>query len=363
MHKIPVLNGLRGIAILSVIFHHSFFPDILYGKVTGALLDPLLILGSSGWLGVNMFFLLSGFVLFLPYVNESEAFNGWRSIRAFYIHRAKRLFPLYYTTTIIFLIFLTGIQLNEWAFYKDLIHYVFATFVFSKSTFMPSANFVLWSLGIEIWFSVIFPQLVRTIRRFGWRNVMITVFVLSLIVRIVGRLYNPVGADRPALNFISDSILGRLDEFMIGMLGAHLYIRRKFTSYPTAQMTGGLLLLGSTLVLWAMWYRGEFPYALAGLFNLLFDIGFFLIVNSLVVGCRTLSRVISAWPLQLSGMMCYSLYLWHGQIVTRYRLLPFSFLTYAGCIAFIYTLSWLTYRYIEFGATKEWKSLFPSAQN
>jgi len=361
MQRISVLNGLRGLAIIGVIFHHSFFSYIRYGLSDSAPLSPFLIIESSGWLGVNLFFFLSGFVLYLPYAAGSRSFVGWESIRKFYIHRAKRLLPLYYATTLILLIFFTGYQLNEWQFYQNFLDHLFVTFVFKKESFLPASNWVLWSLGVEIWFSILFPFLVYAIHKIGWRKTLIIVLFISLAVRLEGRWYLPVIGDRHAvLNFISDSVLGRLDEFMLGMLGAYLYVGRKLVLMPVAQLFIGVGLVSAAMLLWALWYRGNYPYSIAGLFNIPLDIGFLLIVNALLIGCSPISRLISLWPLQMSGLMCYSLYLWHGVIVSKYQPSAYSIPTYLAFLALTYCLSWLTYRYIEFGAHQDWRNLLPS---
>jgi len=359
MTRIPLLNGLRGIAILGVIFHHSFFPYILYGK--GHHLTPLLILESSGWLGVNLFFFLSGFVLFLPYAERKRRFSDWKSYRSYLGHRAKRLIPLYYITTFTFLIFICAYQLNDQALYRNIADYAFATYIFRQETFFPPANWVLWSLGVEVWFSVFFPFVVLAIEKYGWKKTLLTVLIISLTVRVMGRMVLPA-TTRPTINWLSDSLPGRLDEFVIGMLSATLFLKRWKLARPLYQLAIGVFLVTASMTLWALWYRGHFTFAAAGLFNLPFDFGILLTVNALLTGCRPVASLICAWPLQMSGLMCYSLYLWHGQIISKYRPSAYTAPTFLGYLGLVYLVSWLSYRYIEFGAVKEWRALLPSTR-
>jgi peptidoglycan/LPS O-acetylase OafA/YrhL len=214
-------------------------------------------------------------------------------------------------------------------------------------------------LGVEVWFSALFPLLVLMIGRIGWKKALLGVMLMAIIVRFAGRFYF-TSEIRPAINFISDSVLGRLDEFMLGMLGATLYARRRMTSRPALQLVCGLALLTVTMVLWALWYRGNFPYAIAGFFNVPFDIGMLLVVNAVLVGCSPISRLFSVWPLQMSGMMCYSLYLWHRVIITKLQPTLFTPLSYGAFVVLTYAIAWLSYRYIEFGATPDVKSLLPN---
>jgi peptidoglycan/LPS O-acetylase OafA/YrhL len=149
---------------------------------------------------------------------------------------------------------------------------------------------------------------------------------------------------------------------MLGMAGAQIYRLRMFARYASTQFALGALLMASAAGLWAAWYRGHFPFAIAGLFNIPFDVGMLLLVNALIVGCRPIARVVCVWPLQMSGLMCYSLYLWHGLIITHYRQSAYTAPTYIGYIAITYLIAWLSYRYIEFGATRDWKALLPARQ-
>ena len=99
MPKLGVINGLRGFAILAVIYHHVFsrFTGPGFGsfELAGITFLPLTHL-ANGWLGVNLFFILSGFVLSYPYFLQNRDFASAEEIKRYYIHRAKRLLPLYY---------------------------------------------------------------------------------------------------------------------------------------------------------------------------------------------------------------------------------------------------------------------------
>jgi peptidoglycan/LPS O-acetylase OafA/YrhL len=94
--RIPGLDGLRGIAILLVLLRHSFF-----GMETGSrFLAKILAAGQLTWSGVDLFFVLSGFLIggILLDARESP-----RYFQTFYIRRAYRIFPLYGVITALFL--------------------------------------------------------------------------------------------------------------------------------------------------------------------------------------------------------------------------------------------------------------------
>ena len=106
--RIPVVDGLRGIAILAVLQTHLFV-DLTpsgWGSIGlftyQDLVIPICPLPlAHGWMGVNLFFVLSGFVLSLPYAEKRRRIETWDDAKAFWRHRARRLMPLYYFTVVI----------------------------------------------------------------------------------------------------------------------------------------------------------------------------------------------------------------------------------------------------------------------
>ena len=97
--RIGFTNGLRGLSILAVIYHHMFAERTPAGtgaiRVGGLTLLPYAPL-ANGFLGVNLFFILSGFVLYLPYASGRRTMARGEDYRRFYVHRFQRIMPLYY---------------------------------------------------------------------------------------------------------------------------------------------------------------------------------------------------------------------------------------------------------------------------
>src|SRR5579859_1718984 len=100
--KLEVINGLRGAAIVAVIWHHLF--GLYFKPGSAAALQPAPMGGfflSYGWIGVQLFFVLSGFVLYLPYAEGRAKLSSGTEVLVFYRHRAARLLPLYYIVALL----------------------------------------------------------------------------------------------------------------------------------------------------------------------------------------------------------------------------------------------------------------------
>ena len=361
MKRLAVINGLRGYAILGVMYYHivgvffnrSGYDLLLIGNLP---IFPKTFLGH-GWLGVDLFFILSGFVLYLPYANKSREIKTKDHLWNFYKNRASRLLPLYYITSIIGIFFiLHENNIYDWSFWRDMIMMFTATFNFTKETFIPQYNYVLWSLGVEILFSLVFPLLIWMIVKKGISKVLMMIFYLSFFIRAISCLY-PEYNVAPHLNIIKDSLFGRLDDFAAGMLLCHLFITNwKQTWFEK----NSILLFFISILLIAMGcnfsdylFLGYLSTYFEPLLNTSFQLGFGLLTLSLLhMNKNSIRFLFTNKFVQLAGMMCYSLYLWHGNMQMVFiggDRTPFRITI---LLMFIFLLSFLTYRFIEFGNKK-----------
>lgn len=347
---LAVINGLRGCAILAVIYHHLFhlFLTPLGGRAVevGPLSVSKHSLFSNGWLGVNLFFILSGFVLMLPYALVQRSMSEPGSVRHYYARRAARLLPLYYFALTASVFFLGRQDFLSSMFLRDLVRMVTFSFVFNPVTFFPKFNPVLWSLAVEVWFSLLFPLLVLLWRRIGALPVTIAALAFCLAVRI-----HATGMSGGVLlHYVKDGIGGRLDDFVIGMLLAHVFVRYRLQSrgLSLGAIGAGFVLLNLSAVLWDnVQLRLLDPVYGAGLNNLT-QLAFGLIILGLLGAPLTgLRRLFTSTPLQLAGAMSYSLYIWHtiGTFGKERSAPVYDLPVY---LLFAVLLSAATYRYIEF---------------
>jgi len=188
MKRVPQLDGIRGIAILLVLLWHYVGVQIM--DKSGALTVLNMALGFS-WSGVDLFFVLSGFLIAGILIDHRDASNYFR---VFYLRRVCRILPLYLLLLAVFVCFSgTAIASEErfrWLFAKPFPLWAYLTF--TQNVFMSfrgwfGANFVgiTWSLAIEEQFYLLMPALVCFLPRKTRWYVFLPGILLAPILRLV----------------------------------------------------------------------------------------------------------------------------------------------------------------------------------
>lgn len=162
------LDGLRALAILAVIWHH-----------TGIVIEGVR-LTRQGHLGVDLFFALSGFLITTLLIRERERF-GHISLSAFYIRRALRIFPLYYAVIAVYIAAVVLLERDaamRQQFFSNLPYYL----TYTSNWFVQLDGRVIfyfaWSLATEEQFYLVWPSIERSLR--GWRVAAVIIAVLLL---------------------------------------------------------------------------------------------------------------------------------------------------------------------------------------
>ena len=156
--RIPELDGLRGLAILSVLFwHYGHYYAPAPGSI-GAWLPPLLRLA---WSGVDLFFVLSGFLIGGILIANRKASNYWR---VFYVRRACRIFPLYFVVLAAFVLATATItpQPSNWLLKQEPPFWNYPLFLqnlawLARSSFGSDFLGPTWSLAVEEQFYLVLP--------------------------------------------------------------------------------------------------------------------------------------------------------------------------------------------------------------
>lgn len=163
---IPVLDGLRAVAILIVVWYHFWQQSWLMPIVGDFNLDWL---PRNGAILVDFMILLSGFCLFLPYAREMVYGEKAPGALTFYRKRIARIAPSYYVSILIVL-FCFALPLGEYAsgtaFWKDFVpHLFFVHNFFQEAHIYTHLNGALWTVAVEMQFYLMFPILARCFQK------------------------------------------------------------------------------------------------------------------------------------------------------------------------------------------------------
>lgn len=295
----PALDGLRGIAILLVVFYHNFgFINYFF----------------FGWLGVDLFFVLSGFLITDILLKTKGSPNY---LKNFYIRRVLRIFPLYYVALILFLILIPNFtpdvlslgyyvqnQIWFWAYLQNWL------FIFYSSHTTSALNH-FWSLAVEEQFYLIWPFVILLFRKTK-RLIYLLIFLLIGVITLRFTLWT-FQIERIA--YFNLYTFSRIDGICIGSLLAvlrtvnHKAINRYFTIIVL-----GLAVLNFVFYFFNKQNQFSYPYlAIAGYTT--FAIIFGLLVNEGVERQDTfISRLLSFRPFRFFGTISYSLYVFHWPV-------------------------------------------------
>jgi peptidoglycan/LPS O-acetylase OafA/YrhL len=169
-------------------------------------------LASNGWMGVNLFF-CSAAVLYLPYCAGRRHFALPADRVWFWRHRAARLLPLFYLSLLVGLsVSVSASEFTHPSVWAQTFMALSGLFVLCPWTFMPIGNGVLWSLGVEVLFSAVFPYLDSAARRLGMTRLLLIAVLSCMVCRAAGYVW--FREPGMYLNFLSDGLAGRLEDFL-----------------------------------------------------------------------------------------------------------------------------------------------------
>ena len=286
---------------------------MLVGHVFGGELanDPTLVerLGFGGSYGVNLFFALSGYLLFWPFVKHSFGDGRRIDLGRYAANRALRILPLYYVVLVAYLvIWHDGGTLRQWL--------LFGTFSenFSTDTIL-TVNPVMWSLVIEVHFYLLLPLfafLLAKVAAGSSRRALAVVVGLGLASFALrwATLYRDPTPD-PYLRY---SLLSTFMFFVPGMVLALLRLmwERGLPSWLAGPLRAPEVWLAGSVAIWLLVASGQtrgYPIAAAS----------FLLLGACVLPLRPsgLVRSLDWRPLALIGVVSYSVYLWHVLVVNE----------------------------------------------
>lgn len=205
----PSLDGIRGLAILLVIAHNAQMIDPVGPGATGKIAQYLL---NVGWVGVLLFFVLSGFLITGILLDTLRQPHGMRNFLA---RRALRIFPLYYGTLAFFFLLLPALGMQPELVQASAPHQGWLWAYLGNWTRYEWALPHLWSLAVEEQFYLVWPLVIYAFRT---PKAVVTASALVAMASIAGRAVMWHTQVDP--NFIYAWTPTRLDALALGALAA-----------------------------------------------------------------------------------------------------------------------------------------------
>lgn len=331
----PDIDGLRALAVLAVILFHADIPFF-----------------SGGFVGVDIFFVISGFLITSILLREHG--EGRFKLRSFYERRIRRIFPALFVvlaaTTLVAWNVLLPIDMVEYA--KSLLSTVFfsSNIYFSRDIgyFATAAEYKpllhSWTLALEEQYYLFFPLFLMVVWRVRRLNsALVPLLWAGCAVSFAIACWS---VERyPSYSFYL--LPSRAWEFLIGALIAIYLPRPSLQNAPSALLNlasfGGVVMVILAIVL----YDKQTPFP--GVYTLLPVLG-----AALIIGCsrpRSLCYTLLSWKLAVMiGLISYSAYLWHYPLFSFYRIHTANETDVSGflwLIAATFALAFLSWKYVE----------------
>ncbi|MDQ6935334.1 MAG: acyltransferase [Actinomycetota bacterium] len=329
---VPALDGFRGLAALTVVLYHVVYGAGLPQLGNGSLRDVFM----SGYMGVDFFFVISGFVLFLPTVLAHGRFG---SVRAYGIRRAARIIPAYYVVLVAVVVLQPLLSKSDtplpWdggaGAFSFLLHLSFLQHSLGLLRGYPEGFLVMgvvWTLTLEAMFYVVLPL----VASWYFRHPIVGFFI-ALAASMVWRLtvvhasftvgWLPATASPNLLRLILVTQFPTfLAQFAAGMTAAWLFVRWRTAQQrwvPWAAV--GAQVVAAVTIVWRMRSAGlRDMTATNGTYShwtatLPIALAFGVLMLATVLAPRWAQSPVANRASRGLGDISYGVYLWHLLII------------------------------------------------
>ena len=333
VHYRPEIDGLRSLAVLPVILFHAGFPWF-----------------SGGFVGVDMFFVISGYLI--TSIILAELAQGEFSLVRFYERRARRILPALFVMMLVCLplawMWLDPLDLK--AFSKSLAAVpVFSSNVlfWRESGYFDAAAEMkpllhTWTLAVEEQYYVLFPLLLMATWRLGRRWIVTLLAVIALASLALAQ--RGAQADSAAAFYL---LHARAWELLVGSFIAFYFAWRPRVAAPSGLAASGSLAGVALIGYGVMSFDHSTPFP--GLTALVPTVGAALVILY-ASPTNLVGRLLATRPLVAVGLISYSAYLWHQPLFAFARnnsLVPPSPITMLGLSLLSLLVAWVSWRWVE----------------
>lgn len=310
----PGIDILRGFAALSVLVYHV----IEHYKWSSFPTSGVLVWFRIGWIGVDLFLVISGFVISLSVHSLLRRLSYRQFLREFAERRLRRIIPLYLATCVIFVLFTTPYVLPAPGFYKHVLMH--AVFIHNLSIdYHGSIDGPNWSVALEMQFYAMAALLAPVLFRAQWWRVALGALAVSWAWRAAAILL--IHMDKPSsvyrLFIAATELPGTLDEFAVGFVLARLLL----TPAGALMLAWGrsLALVPVSLAALAIWALLAVYWSQPSFWDMPAMVIVWRTACALTFGLVLLAAcclkqpwfLTATTPLRYLGTISFGIYLWH----------------------------------------------------
>lgn len=313
MKRIKNIDLLRAGAILYIMLYHCY---VLSGQPWQAHTWIHTTLTLGGEVGVTLFFLLSGYGIYLS-LSSSEARGRLPGWKAFMKKRCIRIMPQYYVCITVLLIFMSTQLISS-----DGLRHIIAYYTFTEN-FSPvthgSINGALWTMGVIFQFYLIAPFLYKAVRK-NWLVSSIGAVLFTILCRFaVVRYLHASGVSDTSVYFVYErQVFSALDNFVLGMAAAAFW-KHTENRFQNRRLSLGLpvsMISVLLILVWIFYYHSHGLYGTSPAGYPAHSL-LALLLGILLVGFSILPEMSFPVlrPLYFVARNQYGIYLWHMPII------------------------------------------------